>query len=107
MAWDFDIFGRKKSKKAKQRENLERNIRKGELAEDLAVTSHVVQGHEIERTGKGHDFRVRERDIFGRVTKTYPLEIKSSKKAPLSPLQKKTKKKKSNYKVERYEPTFY
>jgi hypothetical protein len=102
LAWD--IFGRKKTKKQRLRENLERNVQKGKTAEDIAVMHHIMEGHEIVRTPKGQDFRVRERDLFGRVIKTYPLEVKGSKKAPLSDLQKKTKKKKSNYRVERYNP---
>ena len=58
-----------------------------------------LSGYEVERTGKGHDFRVRKRDPFtGKVTYSGVREIKSGN-AKLSKLQQKTKKKQSNYKV--------
>jgi hypothetical protein len=67
-----------------------------------------MQGYEVERTGRGSDYVRRKRDIFtGRVTKTEHVEVKSGN-AILSPLQKKTKKKKkSNYRVVREDPFFY
>jgi hypothetical protein len=105
---DFDIFGKKKSRKQRQRETLANNKAKGKAAEDLFVFQHTLAGHEVVRTGRGHDFRVRKRNLFtGEVLKSEVHEVKSSKKAPLSKLQKKTKKKKSNYKVDRIEPGWF
>ncbi len=102
----FDIFP-KKSRKQLKRETLENNRRRGKAAEDMFVFHHTLMGHEVVRTGKGHDFKVRERDfITGKVTKTYYSEIKSGN-AKLSDLQQKTKRKKSNYRVERYDPFFF
>ncbi|MDH7593844.1 MAG: hypothetical protein QHG99_05760 [Methanomicrobiales archaeon] len=68
-----------------------------------------LAGYEVERTGRGHDYVRKERNLFtGKVTKTEYVEVKSSKTAPLSPLQKKTKKKKKgNYKVVREDPFFF
>lgn len=91
MSWD-SIFG-KKSKKEQQRENLERNIRSGKAAEDRYVFEETIKGNEVERTGRGSDFRVRTRDIYGRVTSSKLKEVKSSKTASVSKLQKKGVKK--------------
>lgn len=91
MSWD-SIFG-KKSKKELQRENLERNIRNGKAAEDRYVFEQSIQGNEVVRTGRGSDFRVRKRDIYGRVTSSKLKEVKSSKTASVSKLQKKGVKK--------------
>jgi hypothetical protein len=55
-----DIFGRKISKKQIKREVIEENRRKGQAAEDAYVTSARLSGYEVERTGRGHDFRVRK-----------------------------------------------
>ena len=94
-----DIFGRKISKKQIKREVIDENRRRGQAAEDAYVMKARLSGYEIERTGKGHDFRVRKRDPFtGKVTYSGVREIKSGN-AKLSKLQQKTKKKQSNYKV--------
>ncbi len=96
-----DIFGRRVSKKQIQREVIEENRRKGKAAEDSYAMRARLSGYEVERTGKGHDFRVRKRDPFtGRVTYSGVREIKSGN-AKLSKLQQKTRRKQSNYKVVR------
>jgi hypothetical protein len=78
-----DFLGRKLSKK----EVLEENQRSGKQSEILHVGLAAMQGKEAIRT-------------------TY-VEVKSSSTAPLSELQKKTKKKKDkNYRVERIDPLF-
>ena len=103
-----DVFGRKKSKKELKREVIDENRRKGKAAEEAYRMSAALRGVDVERTGRGHDFVERERDLWtGKVKRTTYKEIKSSSTAPLSKLQKKTKKKKGNYKVERIEPLFY
>ena len=69
--------------------------------------SALFSGEEVERAPHGRDFIVRKRNIFtGRVQRTTHIEVKSSPSAPLSELQKKTKRKKSNYKVVRINPFF-
>jgi hypothetical protein len=103
---DYDIFGRKKSKKQRKKEVLAENRAKGRAGEDIVRTEYALQGYEVERTGKGSDFRVRRRDIFtGRVIESKVVEVKTGK-GQLSKLQKKTKRKKK-YKVERVDPLFY
>lgn len=104
---DYDIFGRKKSKKQRKREILAENRAKGRAGEDIVRMKYALQGYEVERTAKGSDFRVRRRDLFtGRVVERKVVEVKTGK-AGLSKLQKKTKKRKKRYKVERVEPLFY
>ena len=108
MARDFfgniireDIFGIKVSKKQIRRDVLQENKINGKSAESFKFQA-ALHGKEVERSPHGKDFIVRDRDIItGRVRKTTYVEVKSSSTAPLSPLQKKTKKGKSNYKVVR------
>jgi len=101
-----DIWGRKISKKQIKKEIIAENRARGKSAEDSYVLRAQLAGYEVERTGRGHDFRIRKRDIItGRVISSDLREIKSGN-AKLSKLQKKTKKKKSNYKVIRQESLF-
>lgn len=103
-----DIFGKKYPKKQIKREVLEENRRRGKAAEDSYRTSASLRGEEVERSPHGRDFIVRRRDPFtGKVTRTTHVEVKSSSTAPLSPLQKKTKKKQSNYEVVRQKSMFW
>jgi hypothetical protein len=103
-----DIFGKKYSKKQIKKEVLEENRRRGKAAEDSYQMSASLRGEEVERSPHGRDFIVRKRDFAtGRVTRTTHVEVKSSSTAPLSRLQKKTKKKQSNYKVVREKPMFW
>jgi len=102
---DYDTFGRKKSKKQRRRETLAESRAKGRAGEDIVGMKYALQGYEVERTGKGSDFRVRRRDLFGRVVESKLVEVKTGK-GRLSEVQKKTKKKKK-YKVERVEPLIY
>ncbi|MCD5401632.1 hypothetical protein LR013_03470 [candidate division NPL-UPA2 bacterium] len=68
---------------------------------------YALRGYEVEKTGKGSDFRVRRRNLFtGSVVESKLIEVKSGK-SKLSKLQQKTGRKKSNYKVERVEPFLY
>ena len=101
-----DLFGRSISKKQIKKEVIAENRRKGKAAEEAYKMRAQLAGYEVERTGKGHDFRVRKRDILtGKVTYSGVREIKSGK-AKLSKFQRKTKKKQSNYKVIREQPLF-
>lgn len=90
------------TKKFSKRMTLRGNKIQGFYAEQTYATSRRLQGYEVKRTGKGHDFV--ERKVDFRTGKKGPetyVEIKSSKGACLSKLQKKTMKEKSNYRVER------
>lgn len=98
--------GKRFPKKQIKREIIAENRRKGKAAEDSYKMRAQLAGYEVERTGRGHDFRVRKRDILtGRVTYSGVREIKSGN-AKLSKLQKATKKNKSNYKVIRENSDF-
>lgn len=67
---------------------------------------YALRGYEVERTGRGSDFRVRRRDLWtGRVVESKLVEVKTGK-AKLSKLQRKTGKK-SNYKQVRVDPLFF
>ncbi|MEM2947608.1 MAG: hypothetical protein QXN96_05170 [Candidatus Bathyarchaeia archaeon] len=106
MFENFHFLGGKKSKKQRKREVLEYNYTKGKIGEDLVAMKYTLMGYEVERTGRGSDFRVRKRDIFGRVIESKVIEVKTGR-SKLSKLQKKMKKKKSNYRVEKVDPLFY
>ena len=102
-----DMFGRKVSKREARKEVIAENRRKGRAGEEAVKSNYSLRGYEVERTGRGHDFRVRRRNMLtGRVTESKVIEVKTGK-AKLSKLQRKTKKQKSNYKVERVDPMFY
>lgn len=102
-----DILGRKIPKKQLRREVLEENRRRGKEAEEAFRLRAALRGEEVERAPRGRDYIVRRRDVFtGRVLRTTHVEVKSSRTAPLSKLQKKTRRKKSNYKVEIIDPLF-
>jgi hypothetical protein len=99
-----DLFGRKRSKKEIKREVLSENKAQGRAGEQTVRAKYAMQGYETERTGRGHDFRARKRDfVTGRVIESKVVEVKTGK-AKLSKLQRKTKKRQSNYKVERVQP---
>ena len=100
---ETDILGRKLPKKQLQRETIEDNRREGKRAEEATVLDYSLRGYAMERTGRGHDYKATRHDILsGKVTDTKYVEVKSSRTAPLSELQQKTKKKLgSKYVVER------
>jgi hypothetical protein len=86
----------------KKRATLVRNKKRGKAAEDLAKYRLELGGHEVERTGRGSDFRVRKVNPWtGNKGRARQLEVKSSKTAKKSPLQTKTR---SSLRVVR--PTF-
>ena len=88
----FELFP-KKTKKQRKREVLANNRRKGKAGEDIVAMNYNMRGYEVERTGRGHDLRVRQRDwLTGKVMKSKLVEVKTGK-AKLSKLQKKTKEK--------------
>ena len=73
------------------------------MAENVFEGSQRMMGNKVTRTGWGHDYKVTHYHPFtGEYEGTTYHEVKSSRTASLSPLQKKTKKKMgSKYKVER------
>ena len=94
------------SKKEKKVAVIRQNQMRGKSAEDIVAMNYGLRGYEVERTGKGSDFRVRRRDLFsGRVVESKQIEVKSGN-AELSKLQQKNKRK-GNYKVERVRNTLF
>lgn len=76
----YDPF-RPKTKKQRQREQLQRNVDKGKTTENRAMFEARMRGMEVERTGHSHDFIARKRDLFtGHVIKTEYHEVKSGGK---------------------------
>lgn len=97
-----DLFS--PSKKEKRRMQLSINKERGRDAEDMHRGMAMVRGNALKRTGRGSDFIETERDLFGTVRRTH-VEVKSGN-ARLTPFQRKTKKKKKNYRVCRYDNLF-
>ena len=96
--------GKKKTKKQIKRDVLEENREKGKYGEDTYRLIAMANGEELERAPRGRDFISRKRNPFTGKVRTTHVEVKSSSTAPLSKLQKKTKKKRTNYKVVRVNP---
>jgi hypothetical protein len=104
----MNLFGGRKSKKQIRRENLAANRRRGDAAQDAYKFSAEMRGLEVVRTGRGSDYRVRDRDFWtGRVKSSKLVEVKSGK-AKLSKLQRKTKRKHpGHYTVVRENPSLF
>jgi hypothetical protein len=90
----------------RKREQLERNINRGQLGEDKVELQYGVLGYEVERTGRGSDFRVRRKNYMTGVSESYLVEVKTGD-AEVSDLQRKTRKRSKNYTVERVDPWEY
>jgi len=92
----------KAMKKQKKQMILANNRMRGRMAEENYVTSRRMQGYDVRRTGRGSDYEERKVDMWtGRRGPKTLVEVKSSSSAPVSKLQKKTKRKSSRYRVER------
>lgn len=101
----FDIF--KRSKKEQKRDTLEQNRENGKRAEDMYRTEADLSGVQYKRTGIGHDFEEKRCDWNTGKTRNIKVEVKSNS-APLSKLQKKTRKKNPrNYEVRRYDTSLF
>ena len=102
------LTGKKLSKKQIKRDVMYGSRINGKNAEESAKMMASMQGITYVRTGRGHDFKAYKTDLLtGKKTFLGYREIKSSSTAPLSKLQKKTKKKmKGKYKVIRQDPLF-
>ena len=101
------ISGRKISKREIKRDVIAENRCKGRDAEQSYRTRAQMAGYEVERTGRGHDFKIRKRDpLTGKVIYTGYREIKSGNAKP-SKLQNKVRRNKSNYRVIREDNPFW
>lgn len=89
------------------RERTERVRQQGKDGESQVRMKWELQGYEVERTGRGHDFYARKRDPFtGKVIDSKYIEAKNGENARLSPLQKKMKRKYgSRYVEDRINPS--
>ena len=96
----FDgIFRRSK------RQVIKENAANGKNAERRVKAEYEMEGYEVERTGKGHDFKVTKKNWLTGKKETKYVEVKTGN-AELSPLQKKKKRSLgSKYKVERRDST--
>ena len=101
-----DFFG-KPTKKEVNRERTERVRQQGRDGENRVKMKWQLRGYEVERTGRGHDFYVRKRNLLtGKVIDSKYVEAKNGENAKLSPLQEKMKKKYgSRYVEDRVEPS--
>ena len=90
-------------KKEKKRKQLEENVAKGKIAEEMYEADATMSGIKYKRTGKGSDYEETHYDpLTGQKSKRL-VEVKSDS-APLTKLQKKKKKRNSkNYVVKRYD----
>jgi len=89
--------------KFRKRNTLAQNRMNGRMAENSFVMSQRLQGNIVERTGRGHDYKVTRQDIWtGHTGRPTYVEVKSSSTAPLSDLQKRRQAQMgSRYKVHR------
>ena len=94
-------------KKEKKKKQLDENVAKGKIAEEMYEAEATMNGVDYKRTGKGSDYEETHVDaLTGKKSKKL-VEVKSDN-AKLSKYQKKTKKKKKkNYEVKRYNTTLF
>jgi len=99
---DFDIFGTKKSKKQRKRDQLADNRETGLRKQRFDELSYIIQGYDVKRRRTGCDFEATRPIPFTGRTEHIYVESKSSSTAPMRSLQKKMqKKKRRGYIVER------
>jgi hypothetical protein len=95
-SWDNEV------KKAKKRSTLNINKAKGSMAEKVFEGTERMKGNDVQRIHHGGDYIVTKRDMLTGKSKGKTVHEIKTGNSPLSPLQKKTKKKMgSKYKVER------
>ena len=98
-----NLFNFGMGKKDRKMYVLAQNKERGKFTENLVVLSEQVSGKKVVKTGRGHDIKTIDTNPWTGKKKIAYIEIKSSRSAPLSKLQKKTKKKmKDRYKVVRF-----
>lgn len=97
-----DVFGQRKSKKQRKRDQLAENRETGMQKQRFDEMMYRMQGYDVKRRRTGCDFEATRPNFFTGKKEHLYVESKSSKTAPMRPLQKKMKKKKGkNYVVER------
>ena len=95
------FWAKKNEKRSHKREILEENKQRGKAGEELYKINSILRGVEIQRTGKGSDFKERPmRFPWQKPTKWRKVDVKTGD-AKLSKLQKKNKTK-----VVRMDPYF-
>lgn len=96
------MFGLSRKKPQNNKERMAAVRRKGKVGEEAFKNRRETWGDKVERTGKGHDYKVTREDWITGKKSLYYAEVKTGKKAKPSKLQKATKKKLGNkYKVVR------
>lgn len=95
-------FGDDESDEERRERILRENRRKGKAAEELIEQRYGLEGYEVERTGRGHDYLVTKRDPFtGRIIDRAYIEVKYGD-SPLSDLQwESSQEHRGHYRVER------
>jgi hypothetical protein len=102
-----DLLYYGETEKQRKRRKLAEARRKGKAGEEAYKFQAMLQGKEVKRTGRGHDFKETTRNLWTGKVRTKYVEVKTGK-ARLSKLQKRTKKKKKGaYKVVHEEPPIY
>lgn len=71
----------------KKRRILEENKNQGDWGELYGDDQLIIQGYEIERTGKGSDRRIVKRDVWGNIVEAKLIDHKTGD-AELSEYQK-------------------
>ena len=101
-------FGEPESESERRRRISRENRRKGKAAEEVVTQRYQLLGHEVVRTGRGHDFKATRRDLMGRVVDAVYIEVKYGE-SPLSELQWESRREhRGHYSVERLTlPAFY
>lgn len=95
----FDVF-----KKSRREVNSD-NQHQGKSGEEQIRQRYEFNGYNVERTGRGHDLKVKRHNWLTGKKETKYIEVKTGN-SPLSKLQKKKKRQLgSKYVVERLEPT--
>ena len=90
--------------KRSRREVNRSNQEQGKAGEEQVKREYEMRGHDVERTGKGHDFKVSKRNWLTGKKEIKYVEVKTGN-SPLSPLQKKKKRQMgSKYVEERVQP---
>ena len=81
-----NLFHPGETSKEKKQRILRENQRQGKAGEQYADDQIIIQGYEIEETGKGSDRHIIKRDIFGNIVDEKNIDYKTGK-ANLSDLQ--------------------
>ncbi|MBI2140624.1 hypothetical protein HYU14_06895 [Candidatus Woesearchaeota archaeon] len=93
-----------RSKKQATSERLLKNRIRGQAGEKMVSINYGFMGYSVKRTGIGSDFEIGKQDLLsGKIKEKELIEVKTGN-AKLSRLQKKTQKKKRNFREIRINP---